>query len=160
MVKKEEVVWALLRLFIGFIFLWGFLDKLFGLGFSTAKDKAWLLGASPTAGFLKSTSGIFSNIFQSMAGSVLVDWLFMLGLLLIGVCLIFGIALRTTGYAGALFMLILWLALIPLEHNPILDEHIINFLVLIGISIVRPMKFSLAKNWYNYSFVKKYSILR
>lgn len=43
---------ALLRLSIGFVFLWAFLDKLFGLGYATPGARAWINGGSPTKGFL------------------------------------------------------------------------------------------------------------
>src|SRR3990167_631912 len=113
MVKKEEIVWILLRLALGFTFLWAFLDKLFGLNFATSPDKSWLSGVSPTFGFLQNAvHGPFASIYNSLAGSVLVDWLFMLGLLLIGTSLIFGICLRLAGFSGALLMFLMWLSLI------------------------------------------------
>src|SRR5690625_6651809 len=43
---------GLVRIFIGFYFLWAFADKLLGLGFSTPKEGAWINGGSPTTGFL------------------------------------------------------------------------------------------------------------
>src|SRR5689334_12004100 len=45
---------ASLRLLTGFVFLWAFLDKTFGLGYATASGKGWLDGGSPTKGFLGS----------------------------------------------------------------------------------------------------------
>ena len=42
-------VWPVLRIALGFVFLWTFLDKTFGLGFATPAEKAWVTGASPTA---------------------------------------------------------------------------------------------------------------
>jgi len=160
--KKEEVVWGLLRLSMGFIFLWAFFDKLFGLGFSTVKDKSWILGNSPTFGFLKSgTHGIFSSIFQSLAGNHLVDWLFMLGLLFIGVALIFGVLIKMASYAGFVMMLLMWSALLPPANNPILDDHIIYAIILYGISVTNSSKFlSFSKRWENTNMVKKYPILR
>ena len=47
---------AVLRLATGFIFLWAFLDKTFGLGFSTPAERAWLNGGTPSQGFLASDS--------------------------------------------------------------------------------------------------------
>src|SRR3989344_2688326 len=81
MLKKEQYVWVILRLLMGWTFLWAFFDKLFGLGFATKADKAWILGNSPTYGFLKlGTHGPFASFFQSLAGNVFVDWLFLIGL--------------------------------------------------------------------------------
>ncbi|MDP1694730.1 MAG: hypothetical protein Q8L34_04280, partial [Candidatus Woesearchaeota archaeon] len=63
--RKEQELLGLLRIVLGGILLWPFFDKLFGLGFSTTPDKAWLLGNSPTLGFLtKSTTGPFASFYQ------------------------------------------------------------------------------------------------
>jgi thiosulfate dehydrogenase [quinone] large subunit len=40
-----------IRLALGWIFLWAFLDKTFGLGHETIAAKSWLNGGSPTKGF-------------------------------------------------------------------------------------------------------------
>nr|WP_245530223.1 hypothetical protein [Brachybacterium faecium] len=45
-------VLGIARLMVGFTFLWAFLDKTFGLNFSTPAEGSWLNGGSPTAGFL------------------------------------------------------------------------------------------------------------
>ena len=71
--KKEQMFFGLLRISLGWVFLWPFLDKVFGLGFTTAKESAWLAGGSPTSGFLLyATTGPFASIFQAMAKSVFV----------------------------------------------------------------------------------------
>ncbi|MBA9050098.1 hypothetical protein BJ996_006829 [Streptomyces phaeogriseichromatogenes] len=36
------------RILTGFVFLWAFLDKTFGLGYATASGNAWIDGMSPT----------------------------------------------------------------------------------------------------------------
>jgi thiosulfate dehydrogenase (quinone) large subunit len=41
-----------IRIGLGWIFLWAFLDKVFGLGYATTSAKSWLNGGSPTNGFL------------------------------------------------------------------------------------------------------------
>jgi hypothetical protein len=38
---------AVLRVATGLVFLWAFLDKLFGLGYATPGTKAWIAGGSP-----------------------------------------------------------------------------------------------------------------
>src|SRR3712207_7355187 len=50
--KATRYVLAGLRLALGWIFLWAFVDKLFGLGFATKAENAWIDGGSPTQGFL------------------------------------------------------------------------------------------------------------
>jgi thiosulfate dehydrogenase (quinone) large subunit len=136
--KAPQYIWGLLRIVMGWTFLWAFLDKVFGLGFTTAADKSWLLGNSPTAGFLANAAhGPFAFIYKAMAGSALVDWLFMLGLLLIGTSLLLGIGVRIAGYTGALLMFFMWTALLPPEHNPLIDEHVIQLFVLLGLAAVK-----------------------
>lgn len=82
-------MWALARISLGFVFLWAFLDKTFGLGHGTTDKAAWINGGSPTNGFLsKGTSGPLADFYQSFAGATWADWLFMLGLAGIGTALI------------------------------------------------------------------------
>ena len=143
-IARGNYFWILLRLGLGWIFLWAFIDKLFGLGFATASDKSWLAGGSPTLGFLSSAvQGPFASFYQSIAGSIFVDWLFMAGLFLIGTSLILGVFLRTAGYSGALMMFLMWTAILPPTNNPLLDDHIIYLLVLLGIAAVNPKQFGL-----------------
>jgi|SRR3989344_2033937 len=79
---KRENFLGILRIFMGWIFLWPFLDKLIGLGFTTSPKNAWLNGGSPTTGFLSNaTKGPLELFYKTLAGSTVVDWLFMLGLL-------------------------------------------------------------------------------
>ena len=92
-----------LRLALGFEFFWAFLDKTFGLGYSTASKDAWIHGGSPTKGFLSGANvGPFQAIFRSLAGVPGIDWLFMMGLLGIGVALILGVAVRPAAFAAVL----------------------------------------------------------
>ena len=140
---------------MGFIFLWPFFDKLLGLGFATAASKSWLLGNSPTYGFLTfGTKGPLVFIFKAMAGNVFVDWVFMVELLFIGISLLLGIARKISCYGGTLMLFLMWLAAIPPENNPIIDEHIIYGLILLVLANIRT-NFSLTKKWEKLSFVKK-----
>lgn len=160
MLTAEQKVWVGLRLSLGFIFFWAFLDKLLGLGFSTAAAKSWLAGGSPTAGFLGNAAGLLAPMFKAMAGSVVVDVLFMAGLGLIGIALLLGIANRIAGYAGALLMFLMWLASILPKTNPILDDHIVYLIALLGIAVVQPGKWwGLGERWAQSSIVKRFPIL-
>ena len=50
--STTRVVLAALRVVLGFHFLnWAFVDKLFGFGFATVPEKAWINGGSPTTGY-------------------------------------------------------------------------------------------------------------
>ena len=67
--RLADVVAAAIRLSIGWVFLWAFLDKTFGLGHETASKDAWLNGGSPTSGFLGfATKGPFSGLYHDIAG--------------------------------------------------------------------------------------------
>jgi thiosulfate dehydrogenase (quinone) large subunit len=62
-------VWAITRISLGWIFLWAFLDKAFGLGRATPAENAWLDGGSPTNGFLANApTGPFENLYKDLAG--------------------------------------------------------------------------------------------
>ncbi len=159
MENKERYIWVALRLGLGWLFLWAFLDKLFGLGFATARENAWLAGGSPAFGYLNfATSGPLAPLFQSLAGNPIVDWLFMLGLLLLGLALILGIGVQIAGYSGALLMFLLWLSHLPKENNPFLDEHIIYLIVLIGLARVKAGQWVGLGRWWP-QVVKGYSFL-
>ncbi|MEK7113383.1 MAG: hypothetical protein AAB873_00990 [Patescibacteria group bacterium] len=129
--NKSKMVLKILRLAMGFVFLWAFVDKLFGLGFATTADKAWINGGSPTAGFLSfAVKGPFAEFFHSLAGVAMVDWLFMLGLLFIGITLILNKYVKWGSLAGMILMAMMYLALLLPVNNPIIDDHIIYILVL------------------------------
>ncbi len=158
---KEQWAWVGLRVGLGMIFLWAFFDKVFGLGFSTAPDKSWLNGVSPTVGFLKfGTKGPFAEFFRGIAGNPAVDLLFMAGLLLIGAALLLGIGMKIAGYSGALMLVLMWLAVLPPEHHPFLDDHIIYAIALCGLAHTKAGQwFGLGGRWANTSLVKKFPFL-
>lgn len=160
--SKENIIGGLLRVSMGFIMIWPFFDKLFGLGLSTPAAKSWLAGGSPTTGFLTAAvKGPFAPVFHSMAGNPLVDWIFMLGLLLIGMALILGIGMKIAGYSGALMMFFMWLSVLFPETNPILDEHFIYLLVFLGFTQMKAdSQPGLGKWWSKTSLVKKYPFLQ
>ena len=124
--KATRYVLAGLRIALGWIFLWAFLDKLFGLGRGTASAQAWINGGSPTKGFLgKAVTGPFEGVYHNIAGASLANWMFMLGLLAIGTALILGIGLRVAAVAGGILLVLMWTAVLPPQSNPFLDDHLI-----------------------------------
>ncbi|MFC4021534.1 hypothetical protein ACFOW4_26850 [Micromonospora sp. GCM10011542] len=126
-----------IRLALGWIFLWAFLDKAFGLGHETTAAKSWINGGSPTQGFLGSaTEGPFAGFYHSIAGTGLTDLLFMGALLAIGGALILGVAMRLAAGGGALLTLMMWTAVLPPASNPFLDDHLIYAAVLIVLALL------------------------
>ncbi len=157
-----KVYTALLRISIGFIFLWTFLDKLFGLGFSTLSERSWISGASPTAGYLSNaTRGPLAEVFQSLTGNPVTDWLFMLGMLGVGVAFVLGIALKFSSFAGAAMMALLYLSAFPPATNPLIDNHVVYALLLLFLAQADAGNYlGFGKNWNKGSVVKMFPFLR
>jgi thiosulfate dehydrogenase [quinone] large subunit len=159
---------AVFRVVIGFEFLWAFLDKTFGFGYATPAARAWINGGSPTKGFLSRVAvGPFESILHSWAGAAWADWLFMLGLLGIGIALILGVGLRIAAVSGTVMMLLMWAAEWPLAKvtsagepsmstNPIVDYHIIYALVLIALALTYAgHTWGLGRLWARLPFVQR-----
>lgn len=159
---------AVLRVAMGFIFLWAFLDKLFGLHYSTPTARAWIHGGSPTKGFLGAVQvGPFESASHSMAGAWWADWLFMLGLLAIGVAVMAGVALRFSAVAGTIMLAMMWFAEFPLaQHtslgapsgstNPLVDYHFLYALVLIALAATYAGDtWGLGRRWARVPFVQR-----
>jgi thiosulfate dehydrogenase (quinone) large subunit len=127
---------GLTRLAFGFYFLWAFVDKLFGLGFATPAERAWVNGGSPTTGYLSGVEGPLAGFYNGMAGNAAIDWLFMLGLLGIGLTLMTGAGARVGALCGALMYLFMYGAAIPTVTNPFLDDHLTGALVLLVIAAI------------------------
>ena len=159
--KVTGAVAAVTRISIGFVFLWAFADKLFGFGFATPAERAWVNGGSPTTGFLSHVEGPFAGFFGSMAGQAWADWLFMAGLLCIGVALIAGIAMRIAAASGALLLTFMWMASLPLENNPFMDDHLVYAMVLVLLAALRAGDTAgLGGWWARLPLVRRYPVLR
>jgi len=159
---KSRYVWAVARISLAWVFLWAFLDKTFGLGFATAGEDAWVNGGSPTFGFLNfGTDGkVFHDFFAGLAGPV-ADWLFMTGLLGIGVALLLGIAMRIATASGAVMLGLMWAAQLRLENNPFMDDHIVYAIVLIGLAVFGAGRYlGLGRLWERTAVVKRFPILK
>ncbi len=155
-------VTAAIRLSLGWVFLWAFLDKLFGLGHETASKDAWINGGSPTNGFLKfGAAGPFKGMYNNIAGAGWADWLFMIGLAGIGVALIAGVAMRLAATAGALLLVLMWSAVLPPANNLFMDDHIIYALVLVALAVAGAgHTLGLGSYWERLSIVKRFSFLK
>lgn len=127
---------GVLRIAFGFYFVWAFVDKLFGFGFATPSERAWLNGGSPTTGYLSGVEGPLAGFYNAMAGITVIDWLFMLGLLGIGITLMTGIGARVGALAGAAMYLFMYGASLPTVTNPFLDDHLTGALVMIVIATI------------------------
>ena len=150
-------VFAGVRIALGSVFLWAFLDKLFGLGHETAAKAAWINGGHPTNGFLKNApTGPFQGFYNNLAGSSVIDWLFMLALLGIGVALILGIGMRIAAAASTVLLVMMWAAVLPPENHIFMDDHLIYAGTIVGLALTGVgAAFGLGKWWNQTALVKK-----
>jgi thiosulfate dehydrogenase [quinone] large subunit len=160
---------ALARMAVGLVFVWAFLDKLFGLHYATPSAKAWVSGGSPTRGFLSSVDvGPLQGLMHTMAGTWYADWLFMLGLLGIGLAALLGGAQRHAAVAGSVMMALMWAAEWPLaQHtsagaasgssNPVVDYHVVYALVLVVSALTYAGHvWGLGRQWARLPFVSRH----
>ncbi|MFF7047202.1 hypothetical protein ACFY94_02345 [Streptomyces griseorubiginosus] len=161
-------VFAGLRVLTGFVFLWAFLDKTFGLGYATQSGNGWVDGGSPTKGFLSGVAaGPMESTLHAWAGDAWADWLFMLGLLGIGLAVTAGIGLRLAAVAGTAMMALMWIAEWPparhlsdgaasMSTNPFVDYHLIYAVVLIALAAAGAgATWGLGKAWARLPFVSR-----
>jgi thiosulfate dehydrogenase [quinone] large subunit len=113
----------LLRLTMGWIFLWSGIDKL-------------VTDFSASGFLLHSTQGPLTFWFHSLGGSQtalnVVNPLVIWGEILIGFTLVFGIFTRSGLFWGAVMMMLFYLAQFPPTTNPFMDEHLV-YIVIFGL---------------------------
>jgi thiosulfate dehydrogenase (quinone) large subunit len=165
---------AVLRIGYGVTFLWAFFDKLLALGFHTGYDQegnldrfgpaAWVNGGSPTEGFLAfgvPEDNPFKETFATMAGDTWVDWLFMIGLLGIGFALFTGIGMRIAAATGALLYLLMYAASVPLENNPVVDDHLLGAVAVVVLALtLAGDTWGAGRAWARTRLVRRYPALR
>ncbi|MGH3363526.1 MAG: hypothetical protein ACRDOW_02265 [Nocardioidaceae bacterium] len=170
---------AALRIGFGVTFLWAFFDKLLALGFHTGwttnpetgaetldrfGDAAWINGGSPTEGFLMygvSEDNPFKDFFNSMAGDAWADWLFMIGLFGIGLALTLGFGMRIAAATGALLYMLMYAASLPLENNPVVDDHLLGAITVIVLALtLAGDTWGAGKSWARTHLVREYPFLR
>lgn len=169
----REIAVAGLRVVLGFVFLWAFLDKTFGLGYATRSGKGWIDGGSPTKGFLSHVdAGPMAGTLRGWAGETWADWLFMAGLLGIGLALVLGIGMRIAAASGTVMMALMWIAeWPPAKHvesgaasgstNPFADYHVVYALALIALAAVASRsRYGLGARWAELPVVRRNPWLR
>ncbi len=128
---------ALLRIGLGWLYVWGFVSQALGVGytndgdtwhFSFSTDAGWITSGfktSPTEGYIGSAAGGWLNdtLLDGLpTGIEDTLWIFAMGGL--GLALTLGIFSRIAGWGGLALNLIVWFATFPPENNPVLDgEH-------------------------------------
>lgn len=127
------------------------------------RPDAWIEGGSPTYGFL--TFGVpednpFRDTFNSIAGDTWADWLFMAGLLGVGLALVRGIGIRLAAITGGLLYL-MWVASMPLENNPVGDDQLLGAITVVVLALaLAGDTWGFGKAWANTHLVRRLPILR
>jgi thiosulfate dehydrogenase (quinone) large subunit len=122
-----------------------------------ASKAAWINGGYPTLGFLKfGAKGPFTDIYHSIAGAAWADWLFIAGLLGIGLALISGVGMRLAAATGTLLLVLMWTVVLPPANNVFMDDHLIYAGTLIGLALVGAGNtVGLGKWWTSTALVRK-----
>lgn len=158
--EKGEYLLAVLRIAIGWMMLWPFFDKLLGLGFQTAPGSGVVDGGSPSSFVVYVASGIFKDLFTSLAGNSIIDLIFMAGLLIIGITLILGFAAKLTSIAMTAFLILMYMLVVPPTDNPVIDYHITWILAIWAIYFLGGYeRLSIYSRWKEFSLVKRFPIL-
>jgi thiosulfate dehydrogenase [quinone] large subunit len=173
---KAGRIWGLLRIGMGWTFLWAFLDKAFALGFATGRNPetgaidffgpaAWINGGSPTDGFLQygvHTKGFLADMYGALVGQSWVEWGYMLSMLLIGLALILGIGTRAAAIGGIVWMAMFYTAgAIWPENDPFLDSHVVYAIVLGGIAYVGAGRYlGLGRWWESTALVRRFPFFK
>jgi thiosulfate dehydrogenase (quinone) large subunit len=171
--RWTRYVAAITRISLGWTFLWAFFDKAFALGHETGVDAktgaidyfgpaAWIHGGSPTSGFLGfATKGPLAGFYQNLAGNAVVDWLFMLALLGIGLALILGIGMRIATVSGVALLVMMWSAVLPPANNLFMDDHLIYAATLVLLALIGAGRtWGLGAMWERIPFVQNHSYLK
>ena len=80
----------------------------------------------------------------------------MAGILFVGISLMLGIMTKLGGYIGSIMLFLMFISgsLLP-EHNPLIDEHIIYILILLGLTTVPAGEWiGLGKEWKKLTLIR------
>lgn len=160
---KEETgkyLMAVLRILLGWIMIWPFFDKLFGLGFATPSGSGFIDGGSPSSFVTWVTKGVFAGFYESLAGNLVVDIVLLLALLVLGVTLTLGFASKLTTFGMVAFLLVMYTLVIPPTDNPVVDDHIIMAVAMLAVYFVGGFdRLSVSDRWKETYLVKRFPLL-
>ena len=113
MTTQQKYILVISRVLFGFLFLAS------GVGKLTSDFTA--------TQYLDHVAGPFASVFQSMAGSPIVDFLVIGGEIAIGIALLAGVFMWFTAWSGSLMMLLFYFSQFP-PKNGYISYHIIYIL--------------------------------
>ena len=154
---------AALRLSLGWVFLWAFLDKAFGWGLATHAEAPGSAAAARPPASWRSRPPVdrLEGIYHDLAGQTWADWLFMVGLLGIGVALLAGIATadRRRGRAHCSWSDVGRRA--APGQQPFMDDHLVYAMVLVLLAALSAGRtWGLGRAWESLGIVKRNGWLR
>ncbi len=171
--RGGAIVAAILRLGIGFVYLWAFISQGLGLAytnhtenvdvaaptevqyeweFSYDADNGWITSGfshSPTEGYIENnTHGPLAFIPQKLpVGLVDFVWIFAIGGL--GIALMLGICSRIAGWGGFLLNIMIWFSVFPPSTNPVIDaEHFMFAFILLLLMWVQASNYWGIGRWW------------
>ena len=124
---KSARSWSMLgmRLLLGFMFLWGGIEKI----------QTELSGKMATTGFLAhAVTGPYAGFFNGLAGNWAVEYLVVYGELAIGISLMFGLFTRVGGLSGIAMSLLFYFSQLPVQNNPFVNEYVIYALAFLIVA--------------------------
>jgi uncharacterized membrane protein YphA (DoxX/SURF4 family) len=140
--QNKYTIWffTLLRIVIGWHFLYEGISKLFNPGWSSTAylmESKWLF------------SGFFHWVISNNTALSVVDFINIWGLIIIGICLFTGLFTRIASISGAFLLILYYIANPPfvyssipsLNHFYIINYNLIEAVVLIGLASLRPEYF-------------------
>jgi len=161
--EREELgryALAVLRIGMGWMLIWSFIDKIFGLGFQTPSGGGWIDGVSPSSYVAWIAKGPLADFYVSIGGNVFVDVLMMAALLCIGMTLIFGFASKICTVANIAFLLVMFSIELPPSDNPILNYKILLAIASPAIYYLGGFEKLSIYSWYKeLAIVKRFPIL-
>jgi thiosulfate dehydrogenase [quinone] large subunit len=145
------------RLALGFVFLWGGIQKILTELSGRMATEAFLGGPSVA-------NGPFAGFFNGVAGNWTVEYLVVYGELLIGLALIFGVLVRFASYSGIAMMTLFTVAMWPIADkptdNPIVDVRTFYLTIFVMMVFLAPGRFLGVDRWLESTrFVQKHKRL-
>jgi len=158
--EKGLYALAVFRIMIGWLLLWGFIDKMFGFGFQTPAGQGVIDGGSPSSFITYADGGILADVYNTLAGNMAADVLLMAGLLILGITLMVGIASKLTTIFTAVFLVIMYTLWMPPSDNPLIDSHIVMAVGMVATYYLGGFeKLSLNGWWKSTPIVERFPIL-
>ncbi len=160
--NKGPLCLAIMRIMLGWMMIWAFLDKMFGLGFPSPPEVAVINGGSPTEYYLTElVSGPFAEIWHALAGNAVIDAMLMFGLIAVGLGLTLGMASKLSTIGMTAMMIMMFVLEMPPADNPLIDYHIIYVMATLSVYWLGGFDtLSLNDRWKSLGIVQRIGILQ